>query len=152
MEEARFDAFRAAVRQDNTAPKAAETAAAGRRANKRILRGITPLALAENWITPEQEKDYTALYTVWQRIALGELSGGLSQENLGIVSKNWADMSAVSPSYNSRNFPSEPLLKLIPEGKSEIKRPVFLPAPHEIIARNSEGFRGQSELGDLNVW
>ncbi|NCF90285.1 MAG: ABC transporter permease subunit [Verrucomicrobiaceae bacterium] len=152
MEEARFDAFRAAVRQDNTDPQAAETAAAGRRANKRILRGITPLALAENWITPEQEKDYAALYTVWQRIALGELSGGLSQENLGIVSENWADMSAVSPSYNSRNFPSEPLLKLIPEGKSEVKRPVFLPAPHEIIARASEDFRGQSELGDLNVW
>ena len=152
MEEARFEAFRAAVRQDNTDPQAAETAAAGRRANKRILRGITPLALAENWITPEQEKDYAALYTVWQRIALGELSGGLSQENLGIVSKNWADMSAVSPSYNSQNFPSEPLLKLIPEGKSEVKRPVFLPEPHEIIARASEDFRGQSELGDLNVW
>ena len=69
MEEARFDAFRAAVRQDNTNPQAAETAAAGRRANKRILRGITPLALAEDWITPEQEKDYAALYTVWQRVA-----------------------------------------------------------------------------------
>ena len=29
---------------------------------------------------------------------------------------------------------------------------LFFSAPHEIIARATEDFRGQSELGDLNVW
>lgn len=152
MTKERFEGFQAAVRKDNTNPVKASTPAAIRRANKRILRGLSPIALSQGWIGIDQEKDYTALYSVWEDVATGRFNRGLSQENLHIVSKNWAALSAISPVYDSRNFLSDPMLKLIPQGQSEVKRPAFLPAPHEIVARASEDFRGQSELGDLKVW
>ena len=154
MESSRFAAFQQAVRDDNQSLGTVDDAAGAstRRANKRILRGIFPLALAEGWIGEGQEKDYAALYEVWRGIASGELRGDLSAENLGIVRQNWASLSSVSASYDSSNFYSQPLLKLIPQGEERVKRPVYLPAPHEVLLRAKEDFTGNSELGELDVW
>jgi NitT/TauT family transport system permease protein len=148
----RFAAFQEAVRQDNVSPMPGQTPAATRRANKRVLRGLAPVAIAEGWLTADEEKDYAALYTVWKGVAEGNMKGGLSEENTVIAAKNWEALRAVSPTYDSGSFLSEPLLKLIPQGQSEVKRPSFLPGPHEIVMRAWEDFRGESELGDLGVW
>ena len=156
MESSRFAAFQQAVRDDNARSAVAEVpdseAASTRRANKRILRGIYPLASTEGWIGEGQEKDYAALYELWRQIAAGELRGELGAENLAIVRQNWASLASVSETYDSAKFYSQPLQKLIPQGEREVKRPVFLPAPHEVLLRAKEDFSGNSKLGDLDIW
>lgn len=154
MERGRFEAFQQAVRDDNVELSAAlaSDGAATRRANKRILRGIFPLALSEAWIGEDQENDYAALYEVWRRLAKGEIRGALDSENLAIVRSNWDLLASESETYDASNFYSQPLKKLIPQGEKKVKRPVFLPAPHEVFQRAKEDFTGQSELGDLEIW
>jgi len=154
MEGGRFAAFQQAVRDDNArvVAVAESEGASTRRSNKRILRGIYPLAFAAGWLGEGQEKDYAALYDIWRKLAAGELRGALVRENLEIVEKNWVALASGSEQYDSANFYSQPLQKLIPQGAREVKRPVFLPAPHEVWLRAKEDFGGNSELGDLDVW
>ncbi|MFT4548669.1 MAG: NitT/TauT family transport system permease protein [Verrucomicrobiales bacterium] len=154
MESSRFAAFRQAVRDDNA--KATDVpnseGASTRRANKRILRGLYPLALKEGWVAEGQEKDYAAFYDIWRKIAAGEIRGALGKENLEIIEKNWTSLASVSETYDSSNFYSQPLQKLIPQGERKVKRPVYLPAPHEVFLRAKEDFSGNSKLGDLDIW
>lgn len=158
MEPGRFQAFQEAVRQDNKAvAEEGEEAnpsagAAIRRANKRILRGVFPLAEQQGWMDEGGEKDYAALYGVWKAIAEGTYTEGVSEENRAIIEANWERLQAVSPQYDAGQFLSEPMLKLIPQGEKQVKRPVFLPPPHEVFGRALEDFRGESELGELNLW
>lgn len=157
MDNERFAAFQEAVREDNSAIAAAPVSpesdgATIRRANKRILRGIYPFAADMGWVGDGQENDYAALYEVWKGIAAGGSDAGLSAENMAIVKQNWARLESASASYNSARFYSQPLLKLIPEGTREVKRPGYLPAPHEVLARAKEDFSGNSKLGELDLW
>ena len=75
----------------------------------------------------------------------------LSKENIEIVRQNWQTMSAVSAEYDVNNFVSVPLLKLVPEGRPQVGRPPYLPAPHEVAQRAYLDFTGQSPLGDLKI-
>ncbi|MEM0895419.1 MAG: ABC transporter permease [Verrucomicrobiota bacterium] len=157
MENARFGAFQEAVRSDNAAileaePSPDSSGASIRRANKRILRGIYPVAAEKGWMKEGQDKNYAALYNVWKGIAEGNMRGGLSSENVEIVTANWEKLSAISPVYDSSNFYSQPLQKLVPQGVRDVKRPVYLPAPHTVVARAAEDFSGNSKLGDLQIW
>jgi NitT/TauT family transport system permease protein len=130
MEGERFAAFQQAVRDDNAnvSPVPDSEAASTRRANKRILRGIYPIALEEGWLVEGQDKDYAAFYDLWRKLAAGEIRGKLGAENLAIVKENWAHLASVSEEYDSSNFYSQPLQKLVPQGEREIKRPSYLPA------------------------
>ena len=118
MEGERFAAFQEAVRDDNAniSPVQDAEAASTRRANKRILRGIYPIALQEGWIGEGQDKDYTAFYNIWRKLAAGEIRGKLDSENLEIIKKNWTLLASVSDQYESANFYSQPLQKLVPQG------------------------------------
>ncbi len=148
----RFAAFQEAVRGDNAQLTPGITPAATRRTNKRILRSLAPIAVTQGWLTADKENDYAALYKLWQTIAEGAESAPISAENQRLIIRNWAALRNVSPHYDSNNFLSDPLAQLIPQGQLEVKRPAFLPAPHEVIMRGWEDFRGESELGELHVW
>lgn len=158
MAEGRFLAFQEAVRESNQRIATGEgeseavSPAAVRRANKRIMRALGPLAERNGWISEGEDKDYSALYVVWEKVATGAYRSGLSSENIVIAKSNWEALKAVSPVYDSSQFLSEPLLKLLPEAREEVKRPMFLPAPHEVAARAAEDFTGRSELGELQIW
>lgn len=136
-----------------------------RRDNKKLLKSFEPVLVANGWFDPQFKETletkeyfnrlYDATFSTWQQIAAGSLtpsSETFSEENTEIVKKNWSLISAVSPTYDSKNFVSEPLYKLIPEGTKKIGRPSYIPAPHEILQRGWQDFTGNSELGELTVW
>ncbi|MDQ8191533.1 ABC transporter permease [Roseibacillus persicicus] len=172
MEESFFESFQDSIRQDNKTLKEQReagtvevaSARAGRRANQKVLKNFEPVMRANGWFTTEKTEEnvsayfkayFAATYETWGKLAAGELkpaSGTLSRENLAIVKDNWALLSSVSPTYDSGNFLSEPIYRLIPEGKKVVGRPAYLPAPHEVVVRGWQDFRGESELGELNVW
>lgn len=142
-----FPGFQEAVREQNRAasdtlgaflastdPEEPENASAVRRANKKTLRHLVPVLVGNGWITEEQAKDDAAIYAAWGEIATGAnvpKRPPLSEENLAIVTKNWEAMSRVSPTYDSANFISVPLLGLVPQGKPA--NPDYLPPPHEVL-------------------
>ncbi|MEM9079496.1 MAG: ABC transporter permease [Verrucomicrobiota bacterium] len=168
LEKALYGDFREAVRADNQAILEGGfevgSERAGRRANQKVLKNFEPVMRENGWFEKEKPtegvsdyfKDYFAkTYEVWGQIARGELvpaKGTLSSENLEVVRANWAKLEVLSPVYDSKAFPHEPLLQLIPEGVKTVGRPAYLPAPHEVILRAWEDFRGESKLGELNVW
>ncbi|MCB1096819.1 MAG: ABC transporter permease [Verrucomicrobiae bacterium] len=150
----RFSAYQDAVRNDNKALEAAQsTPEPGQsRANMKVLRSIFPVAKEEGWLTQDQEKDYDALFDVWGRIAENEkgAASAISDENLPIVQQNWARLSKASTSYDEAAFVDDvPLLRLVPEAIDKKGRPVFLPAPHEVLSTAIRDFSGNSKLGDL---
>ena len=154
MERTRFVAFQSAVREANGRMLETDTEsspASIRRANKRILRSLYPAANTAGWLDDTQEKDYAALYEVWAKIASGDTSAPISPENLEIIKENWSKLASVSPAYDSSNFYSQPIKRLIPEGVVKVNRPPMLPTPGEVLARASEDFSGNSKLGDINV-
>ncbi len=112
-----------------------------RRANRKILRHIAPVAVTNDWIERNQQEDDTALYAVWQGLAEGSLvarSPRLSEENLAIVARNWELLSARSSVFDSKLLPEIPLEKLVPQGV--LANPVYLPAPHEVLLKGWELF------------
>lgn len=172
MEEAYFEKFQAEIREDNARleglrGQGEDFGASGRairRSNKKILRDFEPV-LIENELLDATAKEametkdyyqylYSLIYKTWGQIARQEAelkSGSLSEENREIIGKNWAFLSSVSPVYDAKKFFSEPLFKLVPQGEKQIGRPSYLPAPHEVIQRAWQDFRGESRLGDLNL-
>lgn len=171
MEENYFAEFQESIRKDNLTLGQASTGTPApsprsiRRINKKLLRDFEPILVANGWFDSSLKdqtdtKDYylqlySASYAAWERIANDPdtlKKGTLSPENITIVQKNWASLESISPIYDSNNFYSQPLLKLIPEGEKKIGRPSYIPAPHEVIFTAWNDFRGKSELGDLSVW
>jgi NitT/TauT family transport system permease protein len=137
VSKAYFPEFQAGVRADNAAGANAEAtpSAAAKRANRRILRHLAPVAIQHGWITPRQAEDDAALYDVWAGVADGRLRArrpALSDENLAVARHNRAIMARFSPAYDKERFPDVPLQKLIPQGTPA--NPVYLPAPHEVLA------------------
>lgn len=173
LEEENFRAFQDAVKADNRVlseirEKGGEFEMSGRKArryNRKILRSFEPVLAANGWVDPEEKtvmgsSDYNKRldrlsYEKWSSLASGGLKakpGTLSEENLAIIRENWSLLKAVSPTYDSQNFLSEPMLQLVPQGEKILLRESYLPAPHEVIQKGWEDFTGRSELGELSVW
>lgn len=158
-----FPEFQEAVRQQNQPLKASlesfdpaaevPNGAAARRANKKTLRHLVPILTSNQWITEEQAKDDAAIYAAWGEIASGRkvpTRPRLSDENLAIISQNWAAMSKVSPSYDSDRFISVPLLGLVPQGRPA--NPDYLPAPHEVVVSGIKEFTAPPEAERPSMW
>lgn len=172
LEEALFLQFQEAVRSDNEALAAQQAAGtpsdiserSARRLNQKIMKGFEPVMRSNGWFTREQDDEnvgayfeeyFSEVFKIWEELAAGALTpeeGTMSGENLEVVRKNWAMLSAVSPVYDPANFLSEPMYRLVPEGEKVVGRPAYLPAPDEVLRRAFEDFGGDSELGALNIW
>ncbi|MFA5258100.1 MAG: ABC transporter permease [Opitutales bacterium] len=142
-----FPQFLADVRAENTAvlkgreDGSGESGSRYRRANQKLMRQMAPVAVANGWLTYDQAADDVSIYKVWKGVADGTLKPNgitLSSENLAIVRRNWALMSALSPEFDARKLPEVPLEKLVPQGVPA--NPVYLPAPHEVIEQGYKDF------------
>lgn len=171
LTEAGFRDYQDAIREENRAmldrrfrgDGPSESPRAIRDANRKVLRSFEPVMVANGWFDPRAAtdsgiKDYKELYArtyeTWGRLASGQVRpepGTLSEENREIIAQNWAWMKEVSPRYESSQFISAPLLKLIPAGEKGLALPSYLPAPHEVFGRMARDFTGRSPLGDLRV-
>lgn len=145
-----FPEFQEAVRKQNEELKlqlASEDPLDGasestvRRANKKVLRHLSPLLIQNRWIKDDQNTDDEAIYHAWGELASSGNNlkrPSLSEENLSIISENWKAMSAVAPNYDSDNFVSVPLLSLVPQGRAS--NPDYLPSPHLVLAKGIKIF------------
>lgn len=104
--------------------------ASSSRQNKKIVRMIFPLALANGWLTRDQEIDDQALRETLIALAAGKLHDGkepVSKENLVIAKENAAMLEKSAP-----DWPEESLLKFLPQAKVEVARPVYLVTPSAV--------------------
>ncbi len=146
--------FTTAIAQDNreimAARESGQPTAGSARQNKKILRQIHPLAIANSWLTREQEIDDEAIRKTWLQVATGELKAKkqpLSTENLAIIKSN-AEMLAKA----GTEYPKETLLKLLPESIEEVSRPVYLVPPDVVAVSFWKGITaGKPEEGDANA-
>jgi NitT/TauT family transport system permease protein len=148
-----FPEFVAAIQADNEAIRAARESGdiegsgfSIRRANVKIMRHISDAAIANKWLSSDEAEEDARLYEVWRAVAEGELEGRkvkFSDENIGIIQRNWALMSERSPTFDSKQLPEVPLEKLVPQGVSA--NPVYLPAPHEVALKGIEDFTFESD-------
>jgi NitT/TauT family transport system permease protein len=127
--------FSRAISLDNeeilTARKAGQAVASTARQNKKILRQIHPAAVANGWLTQEQGLDDEALRKTWIALAEGKLQPDkerLTDENLGIIKSNAEMLVKATP-----DWPTESLLKLLPQASVEVARPVYL-VPPDVVA------------------
>jgi NitT/TauT family transport system permease protein len=132
-----WEAFTAAIRQDNeevqNARSAGQPMTGTERQNKKLLRQIHATAVINGWLTGEQDTDDEAIRDVWLKLGSGELKATkqpLSDENLAIIQANAATLKAAGAAW-----PSEVLLKLLPESSEEISRPVYL-VPPDVVAKS----------------
>ena len=117
-----------------------------RRRNVKIMRQIAAPAVSNGWLTRKEADKDEMLYTIWKDLAEGRLLGSkvkFSQENIGIVQRNWALMSQMSPTFKLKLMPDQPLEKLIPQGVPA--SPVYLPAPHEVAIKGYIDFTAESD-------
>jgi len=146
-----FPGFAAAIRAENAKILPGATAApdAGAvRANKKILRHLAAIAVQNGFLEDNQRENDIAIYELWRQVATGErvlTRPALSEENLAVVKENWRVLSARSQVYDATRFPSEPLLKLIPQGRPA--NPVYLPAPHEVAQTGYRDWKQTPEPG-----
>jgi NitT/TauT family transport system permease protein len=155
-----FPNFVEAVEAENTAILAqredGESTVTGfraRRANLKILRHMAPVAIANGWLTRDEAADDSKLYEVWQGIAEGSLVGSkvkLSEQNKDLIQRNWALLSAKSPTFNSKLLPETPLEKLVPQGRPA--NPVYLPAPHEVVVQGYHDFTTETDPDKPSMW
>jgi NitT/TauT family transport system permease protein len=151
-----FPEFVEAVRNENAAvtkAKAAGTAETGaRRKNQKLLRQLAPIAVEHGWLDYQDAQNDAVLYHLWRDLATGAKKSTkpvLTDENLEIIRKNWAQLSAISPDFSFRSLPDEPMLKIVPQGKPA--NPVYLPAPHEVIKAGLRDFTEDAPEGELTM-
>jgi NitT/TauT family transport system permease protein len=123
--------FSTAIQKDNeeilAARNAGQPQASSARQNKKIVRQIHPIAVVNGWLTREQELADDAIRKTWFDLAAGKLKPTkepLSAENLEVVKAN-AEMLTKAGS----DWPSEALLRLLPQSSEEVSRPVYLVPP-----------------------
>jgi NitT/TauT family transport system permease protein len=126
-----WNEFLSAIKKDNEEILAARSAgqplASSARQNKKIIRQIHPIATVNGWLTREQELADDAIRKTWIDLAEGKLKATkepLSAENLDIVKAN-AEMLAKAGS----DWPTDALLRLLPQSSEEVARPVYLVPP-----------------------
>ena len=137
LDPATWNEFSSAIKRDNESTRqalaAGQSVPATPRQNKKILRHLHPPAVANGWLARDQETDDEAIRTVWLKLAAGELQATrqpLSSENQEIVVANAAMLRK-----SGAEWPSEMLLKLIPESATEVARPVYL-VPPDVVAKS----------------
>lgn len=123
--------FSSAITKDNeeilTARNSGTPLASSARQNKKIVRQIHPLAVVNGWLTREQELEDDAIRKTWIALAEGKLKATkepLSAENLKIIKANAEMLSKAGA-----DWPTEALLKLLPQSLEEVARPVYLVPP-----------------------
>ena len=152
-----FPTFVEAVRQENRkvldARQKNNPHSVSRRENIKKLRHLAPLGVANGWLKNNERQDDEKIFKLWKQLAEGELTStaiSLSQENLEIIKENWILLSKTSPNFNLKLYPTEALLKLVPQGISS--NPVYLPAPHEVINAGWLDFNTVPENGMPTMW
>ncbi len=127
--------FSSAIAEDNKAVLAArevgQPLASTARQNKKVIRQIHPAGVVNGWLTREQELDDEALRKTWIDVADGKLKASkepLTNENLTIIKTNSAMLTKAESGW-----PTEALLKLMPQASEEISRPVYL-VPPDVVA------------------
>ena len=152
-----FPTFVEAVRQENRKVLDARVKNnphfVSRRENIKRLRHLAPLGVANGWLKNNERQDDEKIFNLWKQLAEGELASraiSLSKENLEIIEENWILLSKASPTFNLKLYPTEALLKLIPQGISS--NPVYLPAPHEVINAGWLDFNTEPENGMPTMW
>ena len=152
-----FPTFVEAVRQENLkvldAREKDNPHFVSRRENIKRLRHLAPLGVANGWLKNNERQDDEKIFNLWKQLAEGELASraiSLSKENLEIIEENWILLSKASPTFNLKLYPTEALLKLIPQGISS--NPVYLPAPHEVINAGWLDFNTVPENGMPTMW
>ena len=152
-----FPTFVEAVRQENRkvldAREKNNPHSVSRRENIKRLRHLAPLGVANGWLKNNERQDDEKIFKLWKQLAEEELTSraiSLSQENLEIIKENWILLSKASPNFNLKLYPTEALLKLIPQGLSS--NPVYLPAPHEVINAGWLDFNTVPENGMPTMW
>jgi len=145
-----FPTFAEAVREENReileARQSNQPKTGSRRDNLKKLRHLAPLGVANGWLENDQRQDDKKLYGIWKGLAEGTLSSSaisLSVENLEVIQENWRTLSAATSQYDPKLYPTEALLKLVPQGIPS--NPVYLPAPHEVIAAGWRDFTTKPE-------
>ena len=152
-----FPTFVEAVRQENLkvldAREKNNPHFVSRRENIKRLRHLAPLGVANGWLKNNERQDDEKIFNLWKQLAEGELASraiSLSKENHEIIEENWILLSKASPTFNLKLYPTEALLKLIPQGISS--NPVYLPAPHEVINAGWLDFNTVPENGMPTMW
>ena len=152
-----FPTFVEAVRQENRKVLDARVKNnphfVSRRENIKRLRHLAPLGVANGWLKNNERQDDEKIFNLWKQLAEGELASraiSLSKENHEIIEENWILLSKASPTFNLKLYPTEALLKLIPQGISS--NPVYLPAPHEVINAGWLDFNTVPENGMPTMW
>ena len=145
-----FPTFAEAVREENReileARQSNQPKTGSRRDNLKKLRHLAPLGVANGWLENDQRQDDKRLYGIWKGLAEGTLSSSaisLSLENFDVIQENWRTLSAATSQYDTKLYPTEALLKLVPQGVPS--NPVYLPAPHEVIAAGWRDFTTKPE-------
>jgi NitT/TauT family transport system permease protein len=148
-----FPVFAAAVRSDNAVVVAGREAGApgsgARRKNQKLLRQLTPVAVAHGWLDYDDTQNDGVIYHLWRDLATGARTAAkprLSEENLAIIRMNWEILEKSSSSFSFRALPDEPLLKLVPQGKPA--NPIYLPAPDEVIRAGMRDFTAEVPAGE----
>lgn len=126
-----WEGFQDVIAKDNAAILAARKSGtpleSSSRQNKKIVRKLFPLALANGWLTRDQEIDDAALRETLISLADGKLDDSkeeVSDENMEIVKANAEMLRKTAP-----DWPEESLLKLLPQASEEVARPVYLVPP-----------------------
>ena len=152
-----FPTFVEAVRQENRkvldAREKNNPHSVSRRENIKKLRHLAPLGVANGWLKNNERQDDEKIFKLWKQLGEGELTStaiSLSQENLEIIKENWILLSKTSPTFNLKLYPTEALLKLVPQGISS--NPIYLPAPHEVINAGWLDFNTVPENGMPTMW
>ena len=152
-----FPTFVEAVRGENnlvlSAREKDQPLSVTRRENIKRLRHLAPLGMANGWLESDEQQNDKKLFALWKGIAEGTLISTeimLSKENVEIIKNNWNVLSKASPDFNLKLYPTEALLKLIPQGVSS--NPVYLPAPHEVLSAGWLDFNTVPENGMPTLW
>jgi NitT/TauT family transport system permease protein len=127
--------FSAAIAKDNeeilAARKSGQPMLSSSRQNKKILRQLHPIATVNGWLTREQELADEDIRKTWMDLAEGKLKSNkeaLSAENLKIVKANAEILEKAGTEW-----PTESLLKLLPQAKEKVAYPVYL-VPPDVVA------------------
>lgn len=97
------------------------------RQSKKVIRMLFPLALANGWLTRDQEIDDPALRDTLLAFVEGKLDDSIvpvSDENREIAQANALLLAKAAPEW-----PEESLLKFVPQAQKEVARPVYLVTP-----------------------
>ncbi len=127
--------FSTAIAMDNeeilAARKSGQPIVSSSRQNKKILRQLHPIATVNGWLTREQELADDEIRKTWMDLADGKLTSTkepLSAENLKIIKANVELLEKAGTEW-----PTESLLKLLPQANEEVAYPVYL-VPPDVVA------------------